>query len=289
LSLLPWLLLQLYVLGNAAATALSRGQEGLERAMTSRYAIVGSLFWLGLIVTVLYGLSRTEANFSWRKFGPVLIIITLLMISMYQVGLPLAQNLFRRTSTEALVVLSLNLGMPDGEAVRHAITPSVSQFFNLIPTLRKYQHVPFHHQLDNFCGQFNQAISKDLLNPAPQANVQGRFDFMDRFNDHDTRVVGWSYYPDQPLQCIVLLNEDYLIKGLALSGFDRPDIAEALNLPNSTVGWVGYARPSSFDERLTAYVRFVGNEQWFALPGSHSAADPGQVNLTVYSTILGLN
>jgi hypothetical protein len=257
--------------------------------MASRYATVSSLFWIGLIVIGLYGLSRLEAKFSWNKFGPIFIVIALLILAMVQVSRPLTQSLLQRALTESLVVLSLNLDIPDREAIRYAVSPSIDQFLNLVPALQKYKQIPFQTVPDNSCGEFNRSIPADLLNQPPPTNIQGHFDFMDRFTENGVRVVGWSYDPKERPPCIVLLNEDRLIKGLALPGFDRPDIAQALNLADPRVGWVGYARLSSADEQLTAYVRFAGDDRWFVLAGSHSAANPGQVNLAVYSTILGLN
>jgi len=97
------------------------------------------------------------------------------------------------------------------------------------------------------------------------------------------RVVGWVYSDSQKVQCIVLLNEKNAIRGLALPNFYRPDVAEKFSLPDKHTGWIGYARVSSAQERLTAHVLFRGDNYWTALPKSYSLAEPGQVNSWVYS------
>lgn len=285
LYLLPWFLIQLYTVGNAFITGLSRSHLGTEQAMASRYASLPGLYWISLIVIVMYYLSQTISKWSWYKLTPAFAVIGILIMAMYPVGFAREKEYLHQLSLQPLAILSIDLGIPDDVAIKHAITPAPVQFLTIIPTLKAHKHIPFDKQ-HNSCGQIDQIIPQALLTQTPQSNyVGGYFNFMDSFSERGARVIGWAYSENRDIKCIALLNEKNTIRGFAFSGFYRPDIAETLNIPDQNSGWMGYARVTSTDEMLTAYVLLTGDEHWVALDDTHSFERAGQMDFTKYSAM----
>ncbi len=285
LDLFPWLLLLAYTVGNAALTALSRSHMGIEQAMRSRYTSITCLFWIGLIVIVIYYLGTIGAKWSSYKFVPTFVVLGILIVAMYGLGAERQKDFRHILRLQQPTMLSVNLGIPDEVAVVHSITQVPGQFFTMIPTLQAHNHIPFHKK-SNSCGLVDQPISQEFLIQTPQNKVRGNFDFLDRFKKYGARAVGWAYSEERDIECIALLNEDNIIRGFAFPGFYRPDIAETLPLADSQTGWMGYARASSSNEELTAYVLLAGDEHWVALAGQHSLEDPGPVNGAVYTAMV---
>lgn len=285
LYLLPWFLIQVYTVENAVITALSRSHLGVEQAMVSRYASLPGLFWVSLIVTVMYYLCQPGSNWSWYKFAPAFAVIGILIMAMYPLGFGRAKEFLHRVSLQPLAILSINLGIPDDVAITHSITISPGQFLTMIPILQAHKHIPFNKQ-NYSCPQFGQIIPQDFLTQTSQGNVGGLFDFMDRFTEDGARVVGWAYSENRDIKCIVLLNEENFIRGIAFSGFYRPDVAETLTITDQMTGWMGYVRVSSNNENLTAYALLSGDNHWFALESSHSLEEPGQVDYLMYTAMI---
>jgi hypothetical protein len=282
-AMFPWLLFQLYAVGTSVMAAIGRSGFGVGSAMVSRYASLPALFWISLVVTVTLYWQRSRASPKWSKLTLAFagIMTGLLIVSMYQVGIRRAHRLFHRASFQPLVSLSVQLGMPDVQAIQLSITPYPSAFIDNIPALAARGHVPFEKG-DKLCGALDQEIDPNLLNHISQDKLQGYFDFLDRYADKGARVVGWAYDPDQQVKCIALLNEESLIRGLAVPGFRRPDVAQVLGLPDQHTGWIGYVRVLSENERLTAYALLADSERWIPLRNSHSFEAPGEVDFSVY-------
>jgi len=281
LELYPWLLIQVYIIGNAFITAIGRSHLGIEQTMTSRYATLPGLFWASLIVTLMYFLCQTVPKLSWKLYGPAYLVTLLLILAMYPIGLARSKEFLHRISLQPLAMLSTNIGVPDDVAIYHAITISPGQFVNLIPALKTYGHIPFDKE-DTSCGQINQPIPAHLIAQTSPEIINGFFDFMNRFSEYGFRVAGWAH-TDGQIQCIVLLNEKNIIRGFALPGSYRPDVAEILDLSNKYTGWLGYAHSSSHEEQLKAHVLLEGHEMWIPLNGTHSPQNPGVVNPDVFT------
>lgn len=281
LFLLPWSMIHLYAIGNAILTGLTRSHLGIEQAFTSRYASIPAMFWAGSIVIGVYLLYQVVAQWSRRKFLPVFAVVLLLILAMYPVGFKSAAEAAHVKSLQPLALLSLRVGVPDDVALYHAITIVPGPFVEYVPILKQYGHVPFD-KADTSCGQLNQPIPTHLIRQTSPDNVSGHFDFMDRFLENGFRVAGWAH-ANGHLQCIVLLNEENIIRGFALPGAYRPDVAEIHGLADQHTGWLGYARPASADEQLQAYILLEGNEMWIPLDNTHSPQNPGTVNPDVYT------
>jgi hypothetical protein len=280
LELYPWLLIQVYIVGNALITAIGRSHLGIEQTMTSRYATLPGLFWASLIVVVMYFLCQSAPKWSWFRHGPIYLGTLLLILAMYPLGITRSKEFLHRISLQPLAMLSTNIGVPDDVAIYHAITISPGQFVTIVPTLKKYGHIPFD-QKDTSCGQLGETIPPSLIQETASKQVNGYFDFIDRFSEDGFRTAGWAH-SNQQIQCIIFLNKENIIRGFALPGTYRPDVADNFNISQYT-GWLGYARISSPDEQLNAYVLLTGKDKWIPLDNTLSPSNPGTIDPDVYT------
>lgn len=282
LELWPWLLIQLYILGNALISAVGRSGYGIKHAMETRYASLPALFWASLIVGVVFYLTQTKRR-KWL-LGPTFALLLVLIISMYQLGMDRAQKLLHMVSLQPVAILSIRLDAPDEMAVKAAISPISDQFLAALPMLRANGHVPFHREPELPCPSPGQQIDPARLTVSEK--VQGRFDFIDVFAQNKARAVGWAYSPQAKISCVVLLDQENRVQGMALPGVRRSDAAEALKLADPYIGWVGYAPDLQPGEKLTAYARLRDDDRWFALAASRSLQEPGQVDEAIYYDIV---
>lgn len=69
-ALMPWVLLSIYVFGNATLTAYGRFQWGLAQAMSSRYNVIAILLWISTIVLVSLTFRRFSVAEKTRSEAP---------------------------------------------------------------------------------------------------------------------------------------------------------------------------------------------------------------------------
>jgi hypothetical protein len=284
---IPWFLIQGYILGTAIMAAVGRSGIGLDQAVQSRYATLPALFWIGLIVTMILfwrslGTNRLRRQLALAFMG---IAAVLLIVSMYRVGAERVRALSARVSLQSAALLSVQLGIPDEQAIMLSITPAAHSFLHNIPTLVARGHVPYNKE-DNLCAEIDRQLDQNMLDFTSQHRIQGYFDFLDRYADNGARVVGWAYDPDHQVKCIVLVNQEGIVRGFAVPGFSRPDVAQVPGLPDLRTGWIGYVRVPSKDEILTAYLLREYDERWIPLQDSHSFEAPGRVELSIYRRMI---
>jgi len=267
-SWLPWLVLQGYVIGTALMAAVSRSGSGIASAIQSRYASLPSLFWLSLTVLVAIGLQKflRNGNTYWQLLTPLLAGLTVLILSMYRVGTEASQPIARAASLQPLVTLSVQLGVTDKNIIKQVISPAPKQFLNLTDALKQNRLVPFHQsvQVDKLCAS-NQKLSSDLLKPPAPQVLPGVFDNLTQLTPDIARVEGWAGdRQHRDINCIAILNQNNIIRGFALTGFPRPDVAKALGISYEFSGWKGYVRLSPEDQTLFAYAK-APHSDWIKL------------------------
>ncbi|MES1026056.1 hypothetical protein ABN584_24490 [Gloeocapsa sp. BRSZ] len=266
-SWLPWLALQAYVIGTALMAATSRSGFGVESATVSRYASLPSLFWLSLTVIVVTGLQKVRLNDKnyWQLRITLFAGLTVLILSMYRVGTEAAQMIARTASLQPLVALSVQLGVADTDIVQHVITPSPEQFLNLTAALKQHGFVPFHQPFDNSFCTVEQQLGSHLLKPPAAKTLPGFFDNLTKLNSDIARVEGWAGDRNhRRLDCVAILNQNNIIRGFALTGFPRPDVAQSLGMSYAFSGWKGYVHLSPEDETLFAYTS-ANYKDWIRL------------------------
>lgn len=272
-SWLPWLLLQGYVIGTALMAAVSRSGSGIGSAIQSRYASLPSLFWLSITVIIFIGLQKFRRNGTtyWQLLIPLLAGLTVLSLSMYRVGTEASQMIARTASLQPLVTLSVQLGVADTDIIKQVITPSAGQFLNLTDALKQHRLVPFHRpvQADKLCA-FNQQLSSDSLKPSTPQVLPGFFDNLTKLTPEIARVEGWAGdRQHRDINCVAILNQNNIVRGFALTGFPRPDVAKALGRSYAFSGWKGYVRLSPEDQTLFAYASSAPHTDWIKLQNAY--------------------
>ncbi|PPS40923.1 hypothetical protein [Chroococcidiopsis sp. TS-821] len=266
---LPWLALQGYALGTALMAAMSRSGFGVISAMQSRYASLPSLFWLSLTAIAVTGLQNFRLNDKsyWQLRITLLAGLTVLILSMYRVGTEAAQMIARTASLQPLVTLSVQLGVTDADVVQQIISPAPDQFFNLTTALKQHGFVPFHQTFNNSFCIGSEQLSSPVLKPlTPTNTLPGFFDSLTKLTPNVARVEGWVGVSDRHnhLDCVAIFNQNNIIRGFALIGFPRPDVAQVFGTSYASSGWKGYVNLSPEDETLFAYTR-TNQKEWIGL------------------------
>jgi len=142
-SAAPWLMLQVYALGNALGTAVWR--SGFGWSASSRYVSIAVLFWIGLIGlgVVLAGARAGPAWFA-RQLHPIgtLAAAALLVVASYVRGIPVLIEYLERAARQPTAERALLDGTMEPEALR-SITQAPGQVVKVAPFLRASSHVPF--------------------------------------------------------------------------------------------------------------------------------------------------
>lgn len=279
MEVFSWLLIISYAAGNAFITALNRSHLGINQAMMSRYASLPALAWVSIFVIIV---SYSNRKHSVRNY--VFSITGILILLMYSVGIAQAKQLLHRPVLQSVTMISVKLGIPDEFSFPFSITTAPAQFLNLIPALKKYNHIPFDSSNGNHCGNYGDTIPNELIIPVSSDNQNGHFDFIDVYTQNGARAVGWTKYHPHKIKCIVLLGNYNTIRGWAVAGFYYPGTESSF--PNENIGWVGYVKPTSADEELAAYVLLWDTPYWLSLKNTHSLESPGPIDRTIYTYFL---
>ena len=275
---LPWLSIQAYALGSAVMAAVSRSSFGFSQALSSRYATLPGLFWLGLIVLTALWMQQIKITSLQRRYFTTsfFLFLTILIILMYSLGIKKAQDIARSESLQPLVSLSVHLGISDADLVKQVITPAPKQFFQNTDVLRSHGLVPFSKNIlkDNFCASLDKTIPANLLTSTPQDNTPGYFDEINNVIPNVAKVRGWAGSSNGHIRCVTILNQDDVVRGFAMVGFRRPDVEKVMRSPTYKFsGWTGYIRSKPEDRKFTAYASIKGRKGWVALNNIQNIAD----------------
>jgi hypothetical protein len=268
---LPWLSIQLYTLQTALMAAVSRSGFGVEQATASRYATLPALFWMSTIVLAVLAVRELQPTprIQGRWLTPVFAVVTVAVILMYGVGGETAMAIGRRATYQPLVALSLQLGITDISLIKDRVGNKPAAFVGLIDALKTNNLVPFNRDIkkSNFCAALDTKIGPNLLS-APKDGVPGYFDTITKLAPAAARVIGWVGDPENHVKCIVILNQENVVRGFAMSGFTRPDLVNLFGPAYESAAWKGYIQTSPTDKLFTAYASFKNREGWVALRNS---------------------
>ena len=268
--IIPWISIQLYVCGNAAMAALARSGFGLEQVFASRYGSLPALFWMAWIIIGLTFCWQQRA--TYRQFSLVILlgISSLLIFNTYQVGQLVAEPLLHRAEQKSLSLASIYSHAIDIELINATGLPLVTyQKMELITRrLAAAEHIPFNG-LFKQCPEIGVKINNIQSASAGTEQFLGAFDEIRLRNDQIIEAKGWAYNNGSDPGCIVLTNQDNIVRGIASYGLDRPDIAQAIILTISTnhTGWQGYGKVHKHDSMVKVYM-LTAKEYWLPLNGS---------------------
>ncbi len=261
----PWLMLQIYALGNGAMAAAARSGFGMEQAFSSRYATLPALFWLGLTFTAWIHL-RHSLSARFIASGALTGVIVL-GISSGWASLPATNHFMRRSALKPLAMVSLYTGGFDYPLLAKAVTPVVNApsiqrgMPGFLELLKVHHHVPFDGTFAA-CPEMGKKI-EDHGSNAASVQTAGVFDQAQRLFPQTVKVGGWAHSKKGKIRCIALTNQDKIVRGIAISGFPRPDVAKTLQIGNPDTGWEGYVRIQPGDRSLSAWARI--GDAWHPL------------------------
>jgi hypothetical protein len=154
----PWVVLQLYAVGNALGTAVAR--TGMGGARSSRYASVAILFWIGTVVIGGLIAARTGARRP-RVWTRLAVAAGLLLVAATWVhGRPILRAYRERAALHPLAELAIVHSVPDRLAL-DAVTPAPREIDLLRRFMETRRHVPFDQPPP---ATYGQAVA---VGPAP--------------------------------------------------------------------------------------------------------------------------
>lgn len=235
---LPWLLLTLYALFNAAITAAGRQGFGVEQALASRYLISSVMLPIGLLflVPLLFDSGRARRPGGAIPVGALAAVLFLLhgLGSLHSLELwKLAWH--SRLTTKALV-LSVNVVEEPEELGRfvHAVVPPLKGRIDLLARLGYLRPGPLR----------SRSIREIAGGPAPDPRRYGEIQQAGEPGEGQIGMSGWSILPDgnRAADAVLLTCDaaggDPVIFGLAV--VDRPPTGEAAAGPAAgyrQAGW----------------------------------------------------
>ena len=266
-AIIPWISIQLYVCGNAAMAALARSGFGLEQVFASRYGSLPALFWLAWIMVALTFSLQQRA--IYRQFSLVILlgISSFLIFNTYQVGQFVAEPLLKRAAQKSLSLASIYSRAIDIELINATGLPLISyqKMESITRRLAAAEHIPFNGLFAQ-CPEIGGKINNIQL--AGTEQFQGVFDHVRLRNDQIIEAQGWAYNNGSDPGCIVLTNQDNIVRGVASYGFDRPDVAQAIPaISKDHTGWQGYGKVHMHDNIVKVYM-LTAQGYWLPLNGS---------------------
>jgi len=246
-TIMPWLTLGLYALAGMALTTLGRAGFGREQALTSRYQLFSSLWWISLLVVSAFvvrlrrqrhGRAMASSGLAWHATVTIAVLVT----SILFVGLLRANAL---GFVEAQEWQSEQIAHKDC-ALHYNTAPDdcLRYFYVSAPIVRIHLAFLEQHQFNIFRGQ-----SPDLERLPDNHSALAIIDTVARQpgdsralvvnGDQPIQVAGWALdrVAAAPVAAVYLLIDDRYTYRTSY-GSDRPDVAATLSLP--AVSRVGF-------------------------------------------------
>lgn len=265
-ELAPWLLIQLYGLGNGVMTAVSRSGFGEHQATASRYASLAALFWIGLVTPL--------AVLAWRfrpagRRGRVILAATSAALGlslgagMSERGDELLERFVKRGERQRVAALALALGIRDDDILSRAVTPAPAQVWAVTDFLRAARQVPFDREPR---WRADEQVAAARLAPRQHEAVRGELDRVVVLPGGYVRLGGWAFAPDATVDEVLVLDQSATVRGEIFTEIRRPELARRVRPEALTAGWEGYARADPAQGELRAYVRLAGDATLYPLP-----------------------
>ncbi len=267
-DLAPWLMLQLYGLGNASLTAIARSGFGEEQATASRYASVAAMFWIGLLTSIGILAWRFRPAPRLPKIAVAILCLALVGgsgIAMHVRAEPLMDRFLGRGSRQRVAALALTQGIRDDKILSRAVTPAPAQVWAIYEYLRASGHVPFDKDP---VWRLDKQFPASLFSPRPHPLVNSKLDRLESFPDRYVRVTGWAFSSEVEIVDVRIFGYEGLMKGEIFTHIRRPELARWIDERSAWSGWEGYAQIDRTKPGLKAYVRVAGDPLFYPIPTS---------------------
>ncbi|RNJ45317.1 hypothetical protein B5V01_03460 [Mesorhizobium erdmanii] len=265
-----WIAIMAYAVMSSGLAAIGRGNMGGDQAaLSSRYATLPALFWIGLFGAAACLIWRVDFN---RRLSIAIFALAVALLVMN--GTPRVMDALARAEGKDFATLELSLGVKDPDLMQY-VTSTGFQYYAVEDDLRKAKHVPFNGR-DFGC----PALGAQVAVSDKPVSLTGYIDIVSQTQDPRwARVFGWA--ADQlgehpPLlnngllstyRCIAFLDGNGTVVGLGLGGVHRADVAKALGRTRDDYGWSGYIdlqRLNSAPRRI--YAVLLTSSGWTRLP-----------------------
>jgi hypothetical protein len=286
-ELVPWVMINVFAVGNAVGTALARAAQGGARS--SRYAPLAALFWLSLVVI--------GCSLAWRAaqrrdpprpvgvVAPVLFVLAPLLATWCR-GLPIFAGWVGRAEWQGVAELALVHGIEDWEALE-AVSVAPQEAFGQRGLLERLRHVPFERA--------RPALSSPDAVPgsegaAPCPALRARLTALLAVDGETVRVEG-LLEGDSPRSELLVLDGSGRPRGV-LRVLRPPALVARFGVPRDrSVLLAGYARPAAPGDPLRVFSRLPdaggtpcsASEVWRA-----SDRLPGRSGVGSWRRVLGL-
>ncbi len=267
LAAIPWLSIQLYVCGNAAMAALARSGFGLEQVFASRYGSLPALFWLSWIIIGLLFCLQLRGVLRQVSLFILFCSSSLLIFNTYRIGQSVAEPLLQRAEKKAFSLASIYSQAIDIELINATGLPpfSYQEMQSITSKLAAIGHIPFNG-LFKHCPTIGSKIIK--IQSTDNQQFLGTFDELRWRNDQIIETKGWAYNNGSEPGCIVLTNQDNIVRGVASYGQERLDVAQAIpRIKTDYTGWQGYGKVHKHDSMVKVYM-LTDHGYWLLLNGS---------------------
>jgi hypothetical protein len=280
----PWIAVQAYTLANGNMAALARSGFGPEQALSSRYASLPALFWIGL-----FALGSLALPALWRKpliTACLACTLILLAVRIFEVSREPTAAYLARAELKPLAAASLYSGARDLALLEKTVAPANAISFlvrsNAVHGLRRIGHVPFGRLFQD-CPRPGETIAARSLPDNWDKGPRGELYMAELKGQNTLRLHGWASSDSSNPACVAFANEGGVIRGVAATGYPRTDVAAAMSrVTRSDSGWKGYAVVSPEDTRIEAFLLPNAPGPWFKLKGSAVLTRPGDVETMVH-------
>ncbi len=278
-ELMPWFLIQIYVMGNAAMASLARSGFGLEQALSSRYSSLSALFWLAFCVQI-YKISYLFTKRPTSVFFPAFAILLTGFIIYYShfTSRKAIGKFIERSHNKMLAAASLYSQAYDIQLLKENVNLAFQNHHELdliTHYLKKHGYIPFTRTFED-CPATGEKIKPHKLQIQPTEPFSiGTLDQIKFKNDPAVsspilEVSGWAYEENQKIWCIAITNEKNIVKGIAIMGLKRQSPIANLKDENTSLqsGWQGYSKLDD-SAKIQAFALVGSPPQWQLLNGSY--------------------
>ncbi|MEC9343407.1 MAG: hypothetical protein VYD64_06140 [Pseudomonadota bacterium] len=249
-----WIALMAYAAMAGGLAAIGRsGIFGQEGALSSRYATLPALFWIGLFGAVA---GELRAMPGLRRAW--LVVFAACAVMALSNGIPRVEQAMVRAERKVLATFALSLGINDLEWVNY-LTPVPKEYYAVEARLKEVGHVPFDGS-----GPDCPRIGETVPAPADPTRFVGHVDAVAETRSPPwIKLTGWVAARSQerpPLldsawlstyRCFAFVDEAGTVVGLGLGGGSRPDVASALNRSRDGYGWTGFVNLRALPQGAT--------------------------------------
>lgn len=258
----PWVMLQIFAIGNATGTAVGRSGFGWKQGLASRYISVSVLFAigvLGLLVLVADRLSKDEDQ-RLRYHAPVFAALCILVaLTTCDRGLPTLDGLLDRASRQPLAEDAIRLGVW-GDPSLFALTPAPQEIRAIQGFLETRRHRPFRSY---------SAVPEPIALPLHEGVPTGIVSHIDaplRIAGNLIRVSGWVISTERPVSSVHIIDSEGKTAIPMRTNFPDTRAIEQFGRPGRRAGWAGFLKETEEKPPLMKiYVRLDGDAHFYPI------------------------